>query len=139
MDAAVNCQIPADSFASIEDLVIMWRSVTGDEREKAERLLSVVSDSLRHEAWKVGKNLDEMVAKDPTLWRVAKSVVVDVVARVLMTSTDMEPMSQMSQSAGGYTVSGTLLIPGGGIFIKRTELARLGLRRQRIGVVEPYG
>lgn len=127
------------SFASLEDLVIMWRMVKGDDREKAERLLPVVSDSLRHEAWKVGKDLDKMVAQNPVLGEVAKSVVVDVVARVLMTSTDMEPMSQMSQSAGGYTVSGTLLIPGGGIFIKRTELARLGLRRQRVGVVEPYG
>ena len=27
---------------------------------------------------------------------------------------------------------------GGGLFIKKTELARLGLRRQRYGVMEPY-
>ena len=55
-----------------------------------------------------------------------------------MTSTDGEPLSQMSESALGYTVSGTYLVPGGGLFIKKSELARLGLRRQRIGVREIY-
>ena len=68
-----------------------------------------------------------------------KSVTVDIVARVLMTSTNAEPMTQMSQSALGYTVSGTYLVPGGGLFIKKTELARLGLRRQRYGVIDFYG
>ena len=68
-----------------------------------------------------------------------KSVTVDVVARTLMTSTDQEPMTQVSQSALGYSVQGTFLVPGGGLFIKRSELARLGLRRQRYGVIDFYG
>ena len=69
----------------------------------------------------------------------AKSVTVDVVARALMTSTDQEPMTQVTESAGGYSASGTFLIPGGGLFIKTSELARLGLRRQKYGVMELYG
>lgn len=64
---------------------------------------------------------------------------VDVTARTLMTSTDQEPMTQASESALGYTASATFLIPGGGLFIKRSELARLGLRRQKYGAVEMYG
>jgi len=44
----------------------------------------------------------------------------------------------MSQSALGYSVSGTFLVPGGGLFIKRSELARLGLLRQRVEVIELY-
>ena len=71
-----------------------------------------------------------MLEKDPALKEVAKSVTVDVVARTLMTATDQEPMSNFSQSALGYSVSGTYLVPGGGLFIKKSELARLGLRRQ---------
>ena len=63
----------------------------------------------------------------------------DIIARNLMTSTNSEPMEQMSQSALGYSVSGTFLVPGGGLFIKKSELARLGLRRQRIGVINIYG
>ena len=108
----------------------LWREIKGSEIEKAKSLLEAVSDSLRYEASKVGKNLDEMIEQNQPLATVAKSVTVDVVARTLMTSTDTEPMTQMSQSALGYAVSGTYLIPGGGLFIKKSELARLGLRRQ---------
>ena len=110
-----------------------------DERERAEGLLPIVSDSLRYEAHKVGKNLDAMIEATPFLVNVVKSVTVDVVARTLLTSTHGEPMAQMSQSALGYSVSGTYLVPGGGLFIKNSELARLGLRRQRCGVIELHG
>ena len=128
-----------NSFATVEDIELLWRELNPDEAQKAENLLPVVSDSLRYEAQKVGKNLDDMLKEDDVLKNVAKSVTVDVVARALMTSTNSEPMEQMSQSALGYSVSGTFLVPGGGLFIKKSELARLGLRRQKCGVVNLYG
>jgi hypothetical protein len=56
-----------------------------------------------------------------------------------MTSTNQEPTSQFAQAALGYSVSGTYLVPGGGLFIKKSELARLGLKRQQIGVIDFYG
>ena len=124
------------NYATIDDAITLWRPMTPDEIERATALLPVISDSLRYEAKKVGKDLDAMIEKDAELASVAKSVTVDVVARTLNTSTTAEPMSQMSQSAGGYSVSGTYLIPGGGLFIKKSELARLGLRKQRYGVIE---
>ena len=126
-------------FATVDDLTKLWRKMKPDETERAKELLVIVSDSLRQEAKKVGKNLDEMIAGDQTLATVAKSVTVDVVARTLMTSTDQEPMTQFSQAAGGYSVSGSFLVPGGGLFIKKAELVRLGLRRQRYGAVDIYG
>ncbi len=119
------------NFATLDDIEQLWRSMTPEEAARAEALLPIVCSSLRTEATKVGKDLDTMVAKDADLAAVAKSVTVDVVARTLMTATDGEPMTQMTQSAGGYSASGTFLVPGGGLFIKRSELARLGLRRQR--------
>lgn len=125
-----------DNFATLDDITILYRSLTPEEKERAEALLPVVCDSLRAEAKKVGKNLDDMISADAALANVAKSVTVDVVARTLMTSTSNEPMTQMSQSALGYSVSGTFLVPGGGLFVKKSELARLGLRRQRIGVID---
>ena len=128
-----------NDFATIDDIKSLWRELTPTEEKRAETLLPVVSASLRAEADRIGKDLDQMINEKPFLAEVAKSVTVDVVARTLMTSTDTEPMTQMSQSALGYTVSGTYLIPGGGLFIKKSELARLGLRRQRIGVREIYG
>lgn len=128
-----------DNFATIEDITELFRKLTPEETEKANALLPVVSDSIRQEAKKVGKDIDKMLETGQVLENVVKSVTVDVIARALMTSTDSEPMSQMSQSALGYTVSGTYLVPGGGLFIKRSELARLGLRRQRCGVIDLHG
>ena len=125
-------------FATIEDITSLFRPLTVAETERAQALLQIVSDSLRVEAQKVGKNLDEMVATNSALANVAKSVTVDVVGRTLNTSTRQEPTTQFSQSALGYSVSGSFLVPGGGLFIKKSELARLGLRRQRIGVLEIY-
>ena len=125
-----------NNFATVDDIKSLWRSLTADEEKRAETLLTTVSASLRAEADRVGKDHDEMINEKDFLKEVAKSVTVDVVARTLNTSTTAEPMSQMSQSAGGYSVSGTYLIPGGGLFIKKSELARLGLRKQRYGVIE---
>ena len=125
-------------FATVSDVIALWRQLSPGERERAEVLLPLVSDSLRMEAIKVGKNLDQMIEDNPVLASVAKSVTVDVVARTLMTPTDEAPMTQMTQSGLGYSVSGTYLVPGGGLFIKRSELARLGLRRQQIGVINLY-
>ena len=128
-----------NNFATIDDIKSLWRNLTPDEEKRAETLLGVVSASLRAEADRVGKDLDKMIEEKSYLKEVAKSVTVDIVARTLMTSADTEPMTQISQSALGYSVSGTYLVPGGGLFIKKSELARLGLKRQRMGAIEFYG
>lgn len=125
-------------FATINDIELLWRTLKPAEISRAQSLLEVVSNSLRVEADKVGKDLDLMVADSATYASVVKSVTVDVIARTLMTSTDQEPMTQTSESALGYSFSGSYLVPGGGLFIKKTELSRLGLRRQRYGVIEFY-
>ncbi|MEG1154199.1 MAG: phage Gp19/Gp15/Gp42 family protein [Ruthenibacterium sp.] len=127
------------SYATLDDITQQWRLLTQDETRRAVALLPVVSASLRCEAAKVGKNLDVMVDADVDFAAVATSVTVDVVTRTIMTSTNQEPMTQLTQSAGGYSASGTFLVPGGGLFIKRAELARLGLRKQRYGGIDFYG
>ena len=129
----------AQKYASLSDITTLWRVMSAEEEERAEALLPLVCASLRAEANKVGKDLDKMIQANADLAEVAKSVTVDVVARTLMTATNQEPMTQMSQSALGYAMSGTFLVPGGGLFIKKSELARLGLRRQRYGVMTLYG
>lgn len=123
-------------YATVADITALWRPLTQDEATRAESLIPLVCDSLRMEAKKVGKDLDAMIEAEPALASVAKSVTVDVVARTLMTSTNSEPVTQFSESALGYSVSGTYLVPGGGLFIKKSELARLGLKRQRLGVID---
>lgn len=126
------------NFATVEDVENLWRVLKPTERERTQNLLETVSDSLRVEANKVGKDLDAMVAESVSYANVAKSVTVDVVARTLMTATDQEPMTQVTESALGYSYSGSFLVPGGGLFIKDSELRRLGLKRQRYGVMNLY-
>lgn len=127
------------NFATVEELEVLWRTLKFDERKRAEALLEVVSNNLRVEARKIGKDLDIMISEDYSYASVVKSVTVDVVARTLMTSTNQEPMTQFSESALGYSVSGSYLVPGGGLFIKDSELKRLGLKKQRYGVIDIYG
>ena len=126
------------NYVSIDDLIRLWRPLKAEEIERADALIPIVVDSLREEAKLVGKDLDEM-AESISYRSVLKSVIADVVARTLMTSTDTEPMTQFSESALGYSYSGNFLVPGGGLFIKKSELNKLGLRKQKIGVRDIYG
>lgn len=131
--------VELEPFATIDDLSVLWRALESDEEERAEELLNTVSHVLRVEAKKVKKDLDLMVKADESYAYVVKSVLIDIVARTLMTSTRQEPMTQFSESALGYSVSGSFLVPGGGLFIKDNELKRLGLKRQRFGAIDFYG
>lgn len=122
------------AFATIEDIQTLWRPLTAEEQTRATALLPLISDALRTEATKVGKDLDQM-AEDDTYMSVVKLVTVDVTARVLRQTTTGDAMTQETQAAGGYSWSGTYAVPGGGIAnaILYSDLRRLGLQRQQIG------
>ncbi len=129
------------SFATLADVILLTgKAYTAEEQERITALLPLVSDALRVEADKVGKNLDDMVYENPTYESVVKVVTVDIVGRVMRQSMSGEPLSQESQSAMGYSWSGTYAVPGGGIAgsIMRNDLKRLGLRRQQYGTIEFY-
>lgn len=129
------------AYATVSDIQTLWRPLTADEQTRAAALLPLVSDALRQAAANAGKDLDSMIENSATLGSVAKIVTVDVVGRVLRQATDGEAMSQESQAALGYSWSGTYAIPGGGIAnaIMPSDLRRLGISRQRVGVIELWG
>lgn len=130
------------AFATLSDvLAITGKDYTAPEQDRISILLGLVSDALRQEAVKVGKDIDEMISASESYASVVKLVTVDIVVRAMRQAVDGEPMSQESQSALGYSWSGTYAVPGGGIAgaIMRNDLKRLGLRRQRIGVVRLWG
>lgn len=122
-------------FATVTDIQTLWRSLTSDEQTRATALLPLVSDELRVLASNVGKDLDEMVEASTAYANVVKIVTVDVVARILRQSTEGDAMTQESQSALGYSWSGTYAVAGGGIAnsILNNDLKKLGLLRQQIG------
>ena len=132
-----------NDFATVEDVMEPYRPLTADEQTRTAALLQVVSDRLRFEAVKVDlqPDLDARAAASDVYANVLRSITVDIVARVLMTPTAAGAyglMSQFSESAGGYSASGTFLNPGGGLFVKNSELAALGIRRQRYGGLPIY-
>ena len=127
-------------FATLNDVVaISGANYTLAEQERIETLLPLVCSSLRFEANKVGKDLDVM-AEDESYASVLKLVTCDVVIRAMRQTQTGDPLSQESQSANGYSWSGTYAIPGGGVAgaIMNTDLKRLGLRRQKYGVIDFY-
>lgn len=130
----------AEPFATIDDVITLWRPLTADEETRVTALLPIISDELRVRAEFAGRNLDEMIDANAALANVAKEVTVSAISRVLRQSTTGEPMSQESQAGLGYSWSGTYSIPGGGIgnAIFPTDLKRLGLKRPRIGVIDFY-
>ncbi len=127
------------AFATVEDMANLWRALTETELARAPHLLEVASDTLRQMAQNRGLNLDSMVNNGEIYESVLKDVVVAAVGRVLRASTTGEPVSQVTQSALGYSVSGTYLNPQGGMFFYDNELSRLGLgKKQRLGRIEMY-
>ena len=124
-------------FATVEDIETLWRPLTASEQSRAEALLPLVSDELRVLAKDVGKDLDQMAAADEAYASVLKIVTVDVTVRVLRQNTEGDAMTQESQSALGYSWSGTYAVAGGGIAnaILNNDLKKLGLRTQQIGVM----
>ena len=131
-----------NAYATLQDVIDLSGAIyTAEQQARIEKLLPMVSNALRNEAHKVGKDLDMMIASGEVLEDVVTLVTVDVVVRAMRQSTDGEPMSQESQSALGYSWSGTFAIPGGGIAnaIMRNDLKRLGLWGQKYGVIDFYG
>lgn len=125
------------AFATIQDIETLWRPLTASEQSRAEAMLPLVSDELRVLAKTAGKDLDQMAADDEAYASVLKIVTVDVTVRVLRQSTEGEAMTQESQSALGYSWSGTYAVAGGGIAnaILRNDLKKLGIYNQQIGVM----
>lgn len=128
-------------FATVADINLLWRTLTEAESTRAEALLPLVSDMLRQCADDVGKELDLMAADSEVYASTLKLVTVDIVTRVLRQNTTGDAMTQESQSALGYSWSGTYAVPGGGIAgaIMNNDLKRLGLLNQTIDSIMLWG
>ena len=125
-------------YATLEDvLTLSGANYTQAQQDRIEALLPLVSDLIRTEGAKYGVDVDAKVADNSAYASVVKLVTVDVVVRGMRQSTDGEPMSQMSESALGYSVSGTYAVPGGGLSgaLMENDKKRLGFKRQKYGSI----
>ncbi len=122
-------------FATVEDIQTLYRSLSASEQSRAEALLPLVSDEIRILGKNSGEDIDQAIADDSTYGSVVKIVTCDVTFRILRQNTEGEAMTQESQSALGYSWSGSFAVAGGGIAnsILVNDLKKLGLLRQKMG------
>ena len=127
-----------EAFAKLTDVINRYRNLTNDETIKCVTLLVDVSIALRLEAKKCNVDLDE-TSKDENYANVLRMVTCDIVIRKLEQDSTSSNLSQESQSALGYSWSGSYVNTGGGTNILDKDLKRLGLKRQKVGFVDLYG
>ena len=119
-------------YATIQDVINLKRPLTAEEQTRAGYLIPIVSNLIRVEAQRTGRDYDQMIAETPILADVAKSVTCDVVVRELNTPGTQLPATSYSEGAGGVTQSYTLPNSSGAIKLWPSDLKALGLRVQKI-------
>ena len=119
-------------YATIQDVINLKRPLTSEEQTRAGYLIPIISNLIRVEAQRTGRDYDQMIAETPILADVAKSVTCDVVIRELNTPGTQLPATSYSEGAGGVTQSYTLPNSSGAIKLWPSDLKALGLRVQKI-------
>ena len=126
-----------ENFATVEDVMNLYGPLNADQIAKVEQLLTYTSSYFRSLAKEYDRDLNQEVINDEDMKNNAKLATCNVVIREL--DKGNSSLSQESQSALGYTWSGTYVNTGGGLSILNKDLKLLGLNRQRIGMVDIYG
>lgn len=124
------------NYATTNDVITLWRELSADEIEKAETIIGLVSSLIRFEGSKQGINTDDLATENTDWANIAKLVTVAVVKRYMNESDDSTQLSQSTQSALGYSLTGTYIVGGGGIKLLNNELKQLGFKSQRLGIIE---
>ena len=119
-------------YATIQDVINLKRSLTSEEQTRAGYLIPIISNLIRVEAQRTGRDYDQMIVDTPILADVAKSVTCDVVIREINTPGTQLPATSYSEGAGGVTQSYTLPNSSGAIKLWPSDLKALGLRVQKI-------
>lgn len=125
-----------EAYATTSDLEKRWRSLSDLEKPRAEVLLLDASVMVAKACADAGVTIDE---DDELQTLTMRSVVCEMVKRAMQQPTDKPSMTQWSQTAGPFTESGTYRNPDGDLFIKESELKRLGAKRQRMFSIMPTG
>lgn len=119
-------------YANIQDVINLKRPLTAEEQTRAGYLIPIISNLIRVEAQRSGRDYDQMIVDTPILGDVAKSVTCDVVIRELNTPGNQLPVASYSEAAGGVSQSYSLPNSSGAIKLWPSDLKALGLRVQKI-------
>ena len=119
-------------YATVQDVINLKRSLTSEEQTRAGYLIPIISNLIRVEAQRTGRDYDQMIVETPILADVAKSVTCDVVIREINTPGTQLPATSYSEGAGGVTQSYTLPNSSGAIKLWPSDMKALGLKVQKI-------
>ena len=122
-------------YATVEDIIALKRPLSADEQARAAAMIPVACDRLRDAAKRFGKDLDEMIANGIITANTAKGVTVDIIMRELNTSGTQLPATSFSESTGSISQSFTLPNASGSLNPWPSDLKALGLKRQKIDVL----
>lgn len=129
------------AYASVDDITVLGRSLTNQQQEAAEVLLTQASAKLRLTAKKYGKDIDSMINNPATGADYAlavKSAVVQAVCRALDSVSSLSTATQGTESIGAYSLTMSYLNAGQSLYFLRNELKDLGLLQQRYGLLDLY-
>ena len=127
-----------NSYATTDDVIAYRGALSPQTLERMAVILPSCSAELRLVAKRMGKNLDEMV-QDEDIALAVKKGVIDASVNYFNATESNEPiMTQFSQAAGGYSVSGTLGNPGGAFYFPKKFLRDIGLANQKVGTIEVF-
>ena len=125
-------------YATVSDIQAIGKSLTAQQMESAEVLLTQASAKLRTIAKKYSKSIDELVNNDEDYALTVKAVVIQAVCRALDAVSQSSTVSQGTETIGAYSLTTTYLNGGQSLYFLKNELKDLGLIRQRYGAIEIY-
>lgn len=117
-------------FATVADYEARYGEV-----EDGARVTALLQDATNVIASQPGFSA---CGRDETWWGVAETVACAMVHRSMMAGS-YAGLSNVSQSAGGYTASASVYNPGGDLYLTRNEKRALSLGGGRVGQTDPYG
>lgn len=128
--------VSPNPYANADDLSDFWKSLTGSDVTRANKLLKLASNRLRTIANQQDKVLDTLVNDDPAYFETVQWVVMEAAKRAMLTPTDAPPANSIQQTAGPYSENIVFTNPSGDLWFKKAELHDLGLYgNQRLGSV----
>lgn len=126
-------------YAQINDVIKYRGPQTAQTLELLDAHLEGCSARLRLFATSRGVDLDDLYDNNEDIAIVVTERVVDSVMTKLTSNAGNEPlMSQFSQAAGGYSISGTLVNIGGDYYFPKRFLKDIGILKQNVGIIEVF-
>lgn len=114
-------------YATVADLEARWRPLDDSEKERAETLLGAASRQVRA----LCKGLDARIEAGDLDGELVTDVVCSIVKRAMLAPIDQNPISQVQQTAGPFSQSGTFVNPAGDLYLTKVERKLLGCGGQR--------